>query len=89
MPTYEYICDSCGNDFEVVKKFSDAPEKSCPKCGMPVRQVFSANFGINFTGSGFYTTDTAKQKSNDTVQATSSCSQQGHKSCCACHAHNE
>ena len=41
MPTYEYACDACGNDFEVFQKMSDAPVESCPKCGKKVRRVLS------------------------------------------------
>ena len=25
MPIYEYTCDSCGEDFEVMQKFSESP----------------------------------------------------------------
>ena len=34
MATYEYGCQSCGNEFEVMKPISKADEPSpCPKCG--------------------------------------------------------
>lgn len=60
MPTYEYACDACGNDFEVVQKMSDKPVETCPECGKKVRRVFSADIGINFKGSGFYVNDAGK-----------------------------
>jgi len=56
MPTYEYRCDDCGYDFETVQGFNDEPLTVCPKCGSPVRKVFSS-VGIVFKGSGFYSTD--------------------------------
>jgi len=33
MPTYEYVCDSCGHDFEVFQRMSDEPVSVCPECG--------------------------------------------------------
>jgi len=59
MPTYEYRCNSCGNDFEAFQRFDDAPLTECPKCGAPVHKVFSS-VGIVFKGSGFYSTDNHK-----------------------------
>jgi len=59
MPTYEYACDACGNDFEVIQKMSDSPIDVCPKCGKRVRRVLSGGIGIEFRGSGFYVNDKA------------------------------
>ena len=56
MPTYEYRCDSCEKNFDVVQSFHDDPLTSCPTCGSPVRKVFG-NVGIVFKGSGFYKND--------------------------------
>ncbi len=77
MPTYDYMCDSCGTAFEVQHKMTETPAIVCPQCGASAHQVFSADFGLNFTGKGFYQTDTQKTtapahtKKND-VQATPS-----------------
>lgn len=60
MPTYDYMCDSCGASFEVQHKMTDTPAIVCPQCGASSHQVFSAGFGLNFTGKGFYQTDTQK-----------------------------
>jgi putative FmdB family regulatory protein len=58
MPTYEYHCDACGNDFEQFQSIMAAPIKKCPKCGKnKVRRLISAGAGVIFKGSGFYTTD--------------------------------
>ncbi len=56
MPTYEYECQSCRERHEAVQRFSDAPLTDCPRCGGPLRRVFSS-VGIVFKGSGFYKTD--------------------------------
>jgi putative FmdB family regulatory protein len=56
VPTYQYTCTDCGEQVEVVQKFSDEPLKVCPVCGGALRKVFSP-VGIVFKGSGFYRTD--------------------------------
>src|SRR5689334_7168849 len=60
MPLYEYECDACGHRFEVIRKFSDAPIETCPKCGGRVRKLF-ASPAIQFKGSGWYITDYARK----------------------------
>lgn len=62
MPTYEYACDSCGNNFEVVQKMSDAPVEKCHSCGKKVRRVLSGGIGVSFKGSGFYVNDSGASK---------------------------
>jgi putative FmdB family regulatory protein len=58
MPTYEYICDACGNEFEKFASMSAPPEKKCPKCGKrKVQRKISVGGGIIFKGGGFYETD--------------------------------
>jgi putative FmdB family regulatory protein len=56
LPTYEYRCDSCDRNFDIVQSFHDEPLTACPTCCSPVRKVFG-NVGIVFKGSGFYKTD--------------------------------
>ena len=56
MPTYEYVCNDCGNDLEVVQKFTDEPLTECPVCHGRLRKVFYP-VGVVFKGSGFYRTD--------------------------------
>lgn len=56
MPTYEYRCQDCNNDFETWQKMTDEPLTICPKCGGHIRRVFFPA-GIVFKGHGFYKTD--------------------------------
>jgi putative FmdB family regulatory protein len=56
VPTYEYVCVSCGNHFDTVQSFSDPPLERCEICGGQLRRVFHPA-GILFKGSGFYSTD--------------------------------
>jgi putative FmdB family regulatory protein len=62
MPTYEYVCMSCGRHTEVVQSFSDEPLRTCPHCGGPLKRVFHP-VGIVLKGSGFYSTDNRGSKS--------------------------
>jgi len=32
MPTYEYQCEECDHNFEIVKMIKDPHERVCPKC---------------------------------------------------------
>ena len=92
MPTYEYSCDSCGNDFEVFQKMSDEPVHVCPKCGQAVRRVLSAGIGISFKGSGFYVNDAHPHSESHQHSQESACpaSKSGGAACEACaHAHAE
>jgi len=56
VPTYQYACTECGEQLEMVQKFSDNPLTVCPACEGRLRKVFSP-VGIVFKGSGFYRTD--------------------------------
>jgi putative FmdB family regulatory protein len=56
MPTYEYLCKSCGEGLEVQQAFTDDALTECPLCEGPLRKVFGS-VGITFKGSGFYKTD--------------------------------
>ena len=60
MPLYEDQCDACGHRFEVIRKFSDSPLETCPKCGGAVRKLQSAP-AFQFKGSGWYVTDYARK----------------------------
>lgn len=60
MPTYEYKCTKCGDDFEVFQSMHDAPVTKCNKCGGEVKKVFGGSAGIIFKGSGFYVNDYKK-----------------------------
>ena len=58
MPTYQYRCQSCREEFEARQSFTDEALTSCPDsdCGGVVNKVFSS-VGISFKGDGFYKND--------------------------------
>jgi putative FmdB family regulatory protein len=62
MPLYEYRCSKCGNVFEVIQKFADAPLTEHPECGGSVERLLSTS-ALQFKGSGWYVNDYAKKSS--------------------------
>ncbi len=60
MPTYDYVCDGCGNKYEKFQNMSAEPDTECPECGGKVRRLIGSGAGIIFKGSGFYQTDYKK-----------------------------
>lgn len=85
MPTYEYACEKCGHEFELVRSMAAPPLKNCPKdlCAQKkwgrgkVTKKISAGAGLLFKGDGFYITDyrsdtyraAAKKDSSDSKPA--------------------
>ena len=63
MPLYEYRCSKCGDVFEVMQKFADAPLTVHEGCGGTVERLISAS-GFNFKGTGWYVTDYGKNTSH-------------------------
>ena len=59
MPLYEYKCHSCGDVFEIIQKFSDAPLAVHETCGGIVERLISTS-ALQFKGSGWYVTDYGK-----------------------------
>jgi len=60
MPTYDYICNECGEKFEYFQPMSTAPLTEYPHCkdeNCSVKRLISGGSGLIFKGSGFYLTD--------------------------------
>jgi putative FmdB family regulatory protein len=65
MPTYEYVCEKCGHQFEKFQSISAKPltvclEESCAQKRWgkgKVKRAISGGAGLLFKGSGFYITD--------------------------------
>jgi len=57
MPIYEYQCQACGKQLEVLQKISDAPLQDCPGCDKASlkKKVSAAAFRLK--GGGWYETD--------------------------------
>ena len=65
VPTYQYVCNDCGESLEAVQKFSDDALTVCPSCEGRLRKVYSA-VGVVFKGSGFYRNDSRSTGSSAT-----------------------
>ena len=61
MPTYDYQCLDCGDNFELFQSMSEKAVKTCPKCKGKVKRLIGSGAGLIFKGSGFYATDYKKQ----------------------------
>ncbi|PYK19609.1 MAG: FmdB family transcriptional regulator [Verrucomicrobia bacterium] len=65
MPTYEYSCEKCGQNFDAFQSMRDEQYRECPKefCRLPqwghgkVKRLLGTGAGLIFKGSGFYITD--------------------------------
>lgn len=58
MPTYDYICDNCGHEFETYQSMKDDKLTVCPNCGKEtLKRLIGSGSGLIFKGSGFYLTD--------------------------------
>ncbi len=65
MPTYVYLCEKCGHQFEQFQPISADPLTTCTKeaCQQKrwgkgrVKRAISGGAGLIFKGSGFYITD--------------------------------
>ena len=73
MPIYEYLCEKCGNEFEMLVFRSDVP--ACPSCGneTPTKKMSSFGFSVGF-----------KFKSSS-AGSGSSCASCGSSDCSSCH----
>ena len=69
MPTYDYFCEHCGHEFEDFHSITADPVRICPKCShMSVKRKISGGTGLIFKGSGFYITDYANKKNNNSTK---------------------
>jgi putative FmdB family regulatory protein len=76
MPTYEYVCEKCGHQFEKLQPISAKPLAICPEelCARKrwgkgkVKRAISTGGGLIFKGSGFYTTDYRSEKYKESAR---------------------
>ncbi len=80
MPTYEYLCEKCGHEFEVYQAISAKPLRYCMQDNClrkqwgrgRVKRKISAGAGLLFKGSGFYITDYRSEGYKKAAQKDSS-----------------
>jgi putative FmdB family regulatory protein len=79
MPTYEYFCEKCNQQFEFFQSMSDKPLAVCTKelCKQKtwgkgkVKKMIGAGAGLIFKGSGFYITDYRSDKYKEAAKKDS------------------
>jgi putative FmdB family regulatory protein len=79
MPTYEYICEKCGHQFEKFQSISAKPLTLCPQdvCVQKrwgkgkVKRAISGGAGLLFKGNGFYITDYRSEKYKEAAKKDS------------------
>jgi len=55
MPTYEYACTACGNEWEFEQSIKDDAITECPKChDATAKRQISRGTGFILKGSGWY-----------------------------------
>ena len=58
MPIYEYYCEVCKSNFELIQKISDKPAKKCIKCNKSTKVIKLVSApGFRLKGGGWYETD--------------------------------
>jgi len=80
MPTYVYICEKCGHQFEQIQSISAKPLTVCAKetCQQKqwgkgkVKRAITGGAGLIFKGSGFYITDYRSDKYKEAAKKESS-----------------
>jgi putative FmdB family regulatory protein len=90
MPTYDYHCTKCDQNFEAFQSMRDKAFTQCPKdlCRLSkwghgkVKRLLGTGAGIIFKGSGFYITDYRSKAYQDAAkkEAPSTPSASGEKS---------
>jgi putative FmdB family regulatory protein len=57
MPIYEYLCEACKTQIEVMQKYTDPAPTACESCGNGpmVKQLSLSSFALK--GTGWYVTD--------------------------------
>ena len=64
MPIYQYNCQACGHQLEVLQKVSEEPLTDCPECGKTTLKKGVTAAAFRLKGTGWYETD-FKNKSKD------------------------
>ena len=82
MPTYQYHCTKCDQEFDVFQSMTENPLTTCRKdvCRMnkwgkgKVKKLISAGAGLIFKGSGFYITDYRSESYKEAAKKDSAAS---------------
>jgi putative FmdB family regulatory protein len=65
MPLYRYLCESCGHSFSVLDSFNSQDQRECEECGAKQARRLPSRVGIQYKGTGFYTTNYGRKRSTE------------------------
>jgi putative FmdB family regulatory protein len=57
MPIYEYLCQACNHELEIIQKLSDKQLKVCPQCKRSKLKKKVTASAFRLGGKGWYETD--------------------------------
>lgn len=77
MPIYEFCCNNCDHQFELLQKVSDPLPCECPNCDKAEIQKLVSATSFRLKGSGWYETDfkykpKSKPETKDSTSQTKS-----------------
>lgn len=65
MPIFEYICEVCGYELEIIQRIKDRPLTECPTCNEQSLRKKLSVAAFHLKGSGWYETDFKNKKTDD------------------------
>ena len=72
MPIYEFLCQACGNEVEVLQKISDPHLTDCEACGKSEMKKKVTAAAFRLSGAGWYETDFKEGDNKKNLTETSS-----------------
>jgi len=54
MPIYEYRCQHCAHELEIMQKMADDPITECPECGQNSLEKLISRSSFRLKGGGWY-----------------------------------
>ena len=74
MPIYEYQCEGCGHQFDIIQKISDEKLTLCEECNQHKLRKLVTSAGFKLKGTGWYETDfkTGKKKNISSNESSKS-----------------
>jgi len=66
VPTYAYLCNSCGHAFDAFQQITAGKYRKCPKCGkLALQRLIGKGGGVIFKGEPFSASTEKKHKPNE------------------------
>lgn len=70
MPIYEYICENCNEELEVIQKVADKPISLCPSCNQQGLKKKTSMSAFHLKGGGWYKDGYGNGKPDSTAAKT-------------------